>query len=93
MAVAKLPSLSGPPLVFQSMGQPIIDVSFFYFFFVFLTAALKSEAAATGTLKSSLLASETSGLNLNYKVPAASHSDIKAAGYLTILDGTPTPPK
>ena len=64
-------------------------------FFVFLTAALKSEsaAAATGTLKSSLLASETSGLNLNYKVPAASHSDIKAAGYLTILDGTPTPPK
>ena len=63
-------------------------------FFVSLTAALKSEAAAaTGTLKSSLLASETSGLNLNYKVPAASHSDIKAAGYLTILDGTPTPPK
>ena len=63
-------------------------------FFVFLTAALKSEAAAaTSTLKSSLLASETSGLNLNYKVPAASHSDIKAAGYLTILDGTPMPPK
>ena len=79
--------------MFQSMGQPFIDVYIFYFF-VSLTAALKSEAAAaTGTLKSSLLASETSGLNLNYKVPAASHSDIKAAGYLTILDGTPTPPK
>lgn len=54
-----------------------------------LTAALKSEAV--GSLSSTLLASESIGLNLGYKVPAAAQSDHKAAGYLTIIDSNTAP--